>query len=422
LATGGALAQAISFGVSIGLARLYAPEDFGAFAIYAFLVTVPSAVICGCYEAAVVLPKDDAEGQSVVALSIVVAAVVALGAGLLIPAAASLGYGLDAAAVVPWLGCVPLQLFALGVNQAFNYWFNRTGNFGVLGTSRIIQSSVTALNQLGAGWFGIGAGGLVLGHVLGQTASSGFLTALALRTRSRGAALALRRSALLNALTQYRRFPMYTSWGTLTSTAAAQIVPVLLARHFGSGEAGLYFFGQRLVAAAVLLGTGSIGQVFYQRAAAEVHAGQKLAHLVETVVVRVAVVAAIPFTIFVAFAPQIFGVVFGPKWTVTGDYMRIVAPLFYLQMITAPVSLALFLLEKHHLAASCQVMLFLGALGSLGAGEWLELSASASLGLYTTVQCAAYLWYLATILRVTATSRRGLWDAIAFRRSLTLRA
>src|SRR5947208_15426676 len=71
LATGGALAQSLSFAIAPILARLYAPDDFGLFSIYAFTLGVFAAVVCWAYEAAVVLPKEDREARDLVVLSIV---------------------------------------------------------------------------------------------------------------------------------------------------------------------------------------------------------------------------------------------------------------------------------------------------------------------------------------------------------------
>lgn len=413
LATGGVLAQVIGFAVSPVLARIYSPQEFGVFSIYAFIVAVPAAVVCWCYEAAVLVPKEDEEGRNVVVLSIVIASAMAI--VMVVPSVfgGSIVRMLNAPALAPWLGFVSFNLLALGVYQALSYWCNRTGDFDRLAVSRVVQSGFTAGSQVAAGVVAAGPGGLLMGQVVGQVVASGFLWRHAVRRGGLDGKEVLRSSMLLRTLKRYRRFPLYTSWGTLASVAAFQVVPVLLSGQFGPVEAGFYFFGYRLMSSGVVLGTSSIGQVFYQRTAANVHQRKSVAPLVEAVVARLAVVAGVAFGVFVVFAPEIFSFIFGSNWAVTGGYMRIVAPVFFLQLITAPVSMVLFLFEKQHVAAITQLSLLAGTLGSFGLSKMLDATLPATLGIYASVQCVTYLVYLTIILRLSSVSPFGVLRAIA---------
>jgi len=422
LATGAAVAQAISFGIAPVLARLYSPHDFGVFSIYAFVLGVPAAVVCWSYEAAVVLPKEDREARDIVVASIVIACTMATVLVVPVLAGGFIVRALHAPGLDRWLGWISINLLALGVYQALSYWYNRSGEFRSLAVSRVIQSGVTAGGQFAGALVTAGPGGLIVGQVLGQVASSGFLWRLAVRNGGLDPREKLRVQTLARVLTSYRRFPLYTSWGTLVGTTALQIVPVLLAMRFGSVEAGLYFFGYRLLSAGVQLGTSSIGQVLYQRAAAVLNAGESIAPLLEAVVARLTVGCAIVLGLFAAFAPRIFSVLFGAHWALSGEYMRIVSPMFFMQMIASPVSITLFLFEKQHVGALMQLALLGGSVGAIALGQALGASPGGTLALYAAIQTGLYFAYLGIVLRVASASPQRVVRAIAAGRWLRFRA
>lgn len=407
LAGGGVIAQVIAVLTTPLLSRLYSVQDFGVFGVYAFLAGVPAVIACGCYEPAILLPKEDREARQVLALSLVIAATVGLLALLPILAAGSIAGALRAPQLAPWLGYLSLHLFALGTAQALSYWYNRVGQFRRLAVSRIVQTGATIAGQVAGAVVGLGVGGLVLGQVVGQVGIAGFLAVPAIRQRLVDRKV-VTPEALAGVLTRYHKFPLYSSWGMLMSSAAFLVVPVLLSWDFGAREAGWYFFGYRLMSSAVVLASGSFGQVLYQRAASESHAGRPIGPLVRSVLVRVGGVAAVVFAAFMVFAPAVFAIVFGESWRMTGHYMRIVAPLFFIQLLTSPLSIVLFLREQQQIAAVMQLALLAGAVGSLTLSHVLAFEPTATLALYSATQSLVYLVYLLTILRYAGVGPLGV--------------
>ena len=63
LMTGTTLAQAIPIAISPILTRLYSPEEFGRFQLFASVATNLAVLGCGRYEFALPLARDEAEAR-----------------------------------------------------------------------------------------------------------------------------------------------------------------------------------------------------------------------------------------------------------------------------------------------------------------------------------------------------------------------
>lgn len=68
LAGGAVLGQAITVLVSPILTRLYSPEDFGVFGVYASILGIVTVIASLRYEYALPLPEDDAIAANILAL------------------------------------------------------------------------------------------------------------------------------------------------------------------------------------------------------------------------------------------------------------------------------------------------------------------------------------------------------------------
>ena len=78
LMTGTTIAQAIPIVASPIITRIYAPDEFGTFALYMAIVSIVSVMATGKYELAVMLPEKEEDAINLVALSIFLSSFVSL--------------------------------------------------------------------------------------------------------------------------------------------------------------------------------------------------------------------------------------------------------------------------------------------------------------------------------------------------------
>src|ERR1700686_564818 len=146
LITGNGLSQLINIAGMLVLARLFAPDAFGSFALFVTMVSFLSVLGGGRYELAIMLPEKDEEAANILFLAVLVLSGVA-GVSLLMvalfhtPVARLLG---DERLRL-WLWAAPVALFVNGMYQVQGVWFGRMKRFRSLATARVLQSSGTVL-------------------------------------------------------------------------------------------------------------------------------------------------------------------------------------------------------------------------------------------------------------------------------------
>src|SRR6266404_5681692 len=234
LMTGNGLSQLINIAGTLVLARLFAPDAFGSFALFVTLVSFLSALGGGRYELAIMLPEKDEEAANVLFLAVLVLTGVA-GVSLLTvalfhtPIARLLGDD----RLNLWLWAAPLALFINGFYQVQGVWFGRMKRFRRVATARVFQSSGTVLGQLGLLVVHPGGFALVGGWIIGQSIGTLFLVSQLLYCDGRFLWRARDWAVLREAVGRYRNFPIYKAPHSFVSNASSQLVVVFLrkSRH-----------------------------------------------------------------------------------------------------------------------------------------------------------------------------------------------
>ena len=176
LMSGTVLSQAIPLLFSVILARVYAPELYGAYFVFLSLLSIGLIFATGKFELAILIANDDEEALSLlnaaaftaVFVCIFLLVIVVLFMHSLSNMLNFQGYGL-------WLFFVPLSLLLSSVNEVFYYWHNRHKRYRILANAKILQSSVSSILQLILGLTFANSGGLIYGLMCGQFISLVFL-------------------------------------------------------------------------------------------------------------------------------------------------------------------------------------------------------------------------------------------------------
>lgn len=391
LMTGTAIAQAIPLAITPILTRIYTPEQFGVFALFAAIASTLSTVATGRYELAIMLPRKDSEAANITVLAMVinlfVSSLLFLVAWLFNAQIANL---LGSRSISAWLYFVPAAVFLNGIYLSLNYWSNRKKLYTLMANRRIVQSGGTAGMQLGLGLLQAGSSGLVIGSISGQALSVGLMAKM-VHDNNPGIHKSITRMKMLALARRYKNCPKFLVPAHTLSALSSQLPAILINSIFGLATSGFFMLAERIIGSPISLVAGAIGDVFRQQISQAFITKRNCKAEFESTLKKLLLISALPFMIFTMMAPYLFGLLFGEKWRIAGEYAQLMSPMFFLRFLIGPLSNVAIIAQKNKYELYWQASLLL----LLAAAAWFDHIALADpkgfITLFTIIYCVLYL-------------------------------
>lgn len=400
LLTGSTLAQLIAILISLLTARIFSPEDFGAFAIYGSITGVVTAIASLRYDMTIVLPDSDEEarvvGKLATRINVIISVAFALAAVLLRNWVFDLWGN---RVVADWLPVGGLSIFLVAQVTILQYWHNRTRNYKAISINRVEQTVGSAGGQLGFGVAGmVSMQGLLFGTLVGQAWAFFRLNAKAKDFRRPVGEDA---PSLAYVAKKYKKMPLLNLPNALVDAVRVNGIQMLVGLVAVSGL-GQFNLAWRTLQVPIGLINGAISQVFYRELAAIKPGGMR--PLVGRTTLRSAVFGIPPFIALYVVSPWLFTFVFGPQWDQAGDFARALTPWLALQLITSPISTVFVVTSKQQWLLAFSVVFAVAPLALLAINPF---------GLLGTI--AAMSWMMAGLLGFMIVM--ALWAARDFDRT-----
>ena len=335
LLAGGALAQALPLLLGPWLTRLYRPEDFGLYHLFAAVAANAAVVACARYEFALPMARDDAEATALRTLCLRL-----LAASVAVSAAAGLGWALWAG--VPWPLWLPAAVGALGLVSLATLNATRAQRFSGLAIARVVQHGGGALAQVAAGLLQAGVTGLIVAPIAAALAA---VAALGWPGPARAARAQWQAVARV-----HRSFPILSTPHAFLGALQDTLAVVLVAGSLGPAAAGAWGLALRYLKAPATLVGGAVSQALYPRLAALGGVSASTAAGAEPIgctaagralVLRTMALLALLATPLVAalwwLGPRLFAWAFGPDWAAAGELARALALYIGLHFVASPL-------------------------------------------------------------------------------------
>lgn len=389
LTSGTVLGQCIIILASPILTRLYGPNDFGVMAVYVSLLSILSVVASLRYELAIPLSNDDKEEANLLALSLALVLIV----GLLTCIAVGL-FGnqlinwINTPALHTYLWLLPLGIVFAGTYKVFNYWAIRRRAFSLIAQTKVNQGLGLVTIQIALGILNFGPIGLLLGHIVGQSAGITTLASLAWGEKSKFLKT-INLTSVITTAVKYKNFPLFSTWSGVLNTLSVHVPTLMLAFFFGPEITGLYALSHRLMSLPMQLVGQTIAQVFFPDAVEATRKGS-LASTTELIFKQLVLLGVPAFLLFGLAAPEFFSVIFGGEWRESGIYAQFLSPWIVLVFISSPLSILPSILGKQRQEVIFQMLLFASRVGALYIGGSLN-NPRAAMGLFAGV--SAIFWF-----------------------------
>ena len=394
ISAGATLAQLILIASSPVLTRLFAPADYGAYAVATSLLAILVAVATLGYEFAIPLPRSDHEAANVVAVClIVVIGVSTVTAVVVVLAGGSIATLAGAPSLGPYMPLLAVGVLSGGISTALIGWAIRNKTYTEIVANRLTQSGTLVAAQVGLGLAGAGTAGLFGGALVGSLVAS---SRLALAAWRRGAATfrQITRRGIGAAASRYRRFPLLTSPSILLNAVGLEAAVLVVVALYGTDVGGHFALAQRVIQLPVTVVGVAIAQVYFAEAAqvARERPGD-LRRLFWRTTRALIVTAIVPSVVGGLAAPFLFGPVFGDAWVEAGQFVAILAPMYFLIFVTSPTGATLDILERQDLRLLREIVRLILIGGVVVLATSLQLSATAAVIAVSVVGCLTYLFF-----------------------------
>lgn len=372
LMSGTFLAQALSVIAAPILARLYAPSDFGVFALFMSVSGIIAVIVSLRYELTIMLPAREEDAANLLAGSMGISIVVSIFTiPIILLGGEAIGTWLNAPELIPFLWLLPVVIFFGGIgagHPVLNAWASRKRNFTRVSTTRVVGSTTTILTKLIAGFTGFNtAGSLIQGSIAGSILSPLLLGWQIWREDRKFFLTSIRWTHIWKQLKRYRKFPFYNTLAGLLNTVSWQVPSFMLSAFFSTTVVGYYAMGNQLLRVPMALIGASIGQAFYAHAATEYQEGA-LAVFVEETFRSLVEYSFFPILMLTVIGKELFLIVFGPEWIEAGIYTQILSVWMIFWFISSPMSGLYNVLEKNKSLLGLNVVILVTRILSIWLG------------------------------------------------------
>jgi len=349
LASGSLLAQLIGVAGMPLLTRLYTPDHFALQNLFVQVVAFSVVLSTWRYEFFVQLPPRQPEADRLLGLVLLLAVASSVVATPLVWwFQAPLARWLGAPLLAPWLVLVPITAALTSVSVGMQNFVQRQERFRTSSLSEVANKSAYVGVAIGGHWSLPGASGLMLATAASALGKIGWLWSTERPlwpSAGRGVLLrawrGLGRSGGLRTMArQYWRLSGSMVVSHLLMSCTAIIPTLFIARVYGTASLGQFALATMTIYLPAGLIGNAIGQVYYQRAAAQWAAGRAFGDLWRATAKRLVLIALPVYVALFLVAPWVYPILFGAPWKEAGGHASLLAIGAFFSLISSPLDRA----------------------------------------------------------------------------------
>jgi O-antigen/teichoic acid export membrane protein len=393
LILGTGLAQLIPVALQPFLRRMYDDNEFGVFAQFYSLVSILSIVANLRFSNSIVIPKNDREALGILYGSIwlntffsILIWIVLAFFGTTIYAYLGLSQELNQ---YTWI--LPLSVFLVATNFAFNFWLTRKKKFIGIALNKGARRVSEGGAQLSLRYL-MSKGGLIIGTLVGDLFN--LLMFLFQFKKSDGSFKRTSIKVVLTSLRKQKEFPKYSLIPSLLNVVSTDMPVFLIAAMYSKAIVGQYDGSRQLLAIPLALISVSLSQVLYQRIVELNHENKPILPLIRQNFFVLFSMAIVGILIMFPFGVEIHTFIFGNNWELAGEMSSVLVFSYAIKFIISPLSISFIALKKLKISAIWQALYFVCIFSLI----WIENVQVLDFMYYLVlIDLAAYLIYGALI-------------------------
>lgn len=398
LLSGNVIAQIITFAVIPIISRIFSPEHFGIFALYASIIAIFGKIGSLCYERAILLPDNKEDAICMAIISFICLSVIQLIVVFFIMFwSNTIAEKLGNPKFQDWLFLIPIGAIVVCSTNIISYWLLRQNKLKTISISYMATAICSAalkilLGIIVASW----AGGLILGAFFGSLISL-IIMVLAIKDLFN---LELRKDIKLKRLVllaaKYKQFPLFASLNAFLNVMSAQVVIFFVAALYTPAIVGFYSLSVSMLTQPSTTVGNAISKIYFRKASIQNNERNNLLPGLIKTCLGLIILAIVPFSIVGIWGQQIFMIVFGDEWIDAGRYAQIMIPWFFVMFVQMPLTTVFEVCQKQN------IKLVINVITSIAIGITLYFSYLNRLSIIEMLMYITYLNVILGILQIVA--------------------
>ena len=329
------------------ITKLFSASILGKYQLLISIITIFGVISCFKYEMAIVLPEKDNIASNVLILCLlalssfclILLLIFYLTNGVLLKA-------LNAENLIDTFWLIPIGVFFFGLFEIIKYSLLRKKLFNLFSKAKVYQVLSTQLLMIIFGLMNPSFISLFLAFISGH-----FISTAVFLKKSLMKIKPTKNIQIFTVAKKFKKFPFFNTPMVFANTLSNELPVFFLATYFSSETLGYFLLANRLIVIPMnLIGT-AINKVYFQKASETFNRNKKdLFELYISTTKKLILLATPPLFVFYFLSDFIVDLIFGDKWVVTGQMMKIIAITAFFKFITSPIGTSFTIINKQDIA------------------------------------------------------------------------
>ena len=329
------------------ITKMFSASILGKYQLLISIITIFGVISCFKYEMAIVLPRKDNIASNVLILCLcalssfclILLLIFYLTNGVLLKA-------FNAENLIDTFWLIPIGVFFFGLFEIVKYSLLRKKLFNLFSRARVYQVLSTQSLIIVFGLMNPSFISLFLAFISGHFIS----TALFLK-KSLIKIKPTKNIQIFEIAKKFKKFPSFNTPMVFANTLSNELPVFFLATYFPSETLGYFLLANRLIVIPMNLVGTAINKVYFQKASETFNKNKKnLFALYINTTKKLILLGLPPLFMFYFSSDFIVDLIFGDKWVVTGQIMKIIAITAFFKFITSPIGTSFTIINKQDIA------------------------------------------------------------------------
>jgi O-antigen/teichoic acid export membrane protein len=354
------------------LSRYFNEADHGMYGNYITILSYFSVAVTLRFELAIVFTKSISTVNHIIKICLFNSLVVSFFSFILI-----LAYQVYFHKFLNWntlnavIFLLPISIFFNGIIQIFTNYYNRNKSYSKLSRVRLILSVFSNLLPFVLVYISEKRSTLILSYFLAQLLVVTFIL-LNNYNLIKKIFETTNPRLLKTIFFRYKNFAVYNTPSTLIDQLASTIPIIFVASKFGIVASGSYLMATKIISLPSAILSVPISQIFFQKISEKHSNGETIKLIFFRLLLLLSVISIFYFGIIFFFGIDLFEIVLGENWGVSGQIASMLAISGLVKFVVSPLSLILAATESLKILAFWQILAFICSL-ILVTLNWIDL-------------------------------------------------